>query len=147
MALFGSSGVRGIVNKEFTPELAASIGMAIGGSLDRAALGMDSRTSGPMIGAAVSSGLMSCGCEVFSCGLVTTPTLAEASRELDCGVMVTASHNPPEYDGIKLLEPDGSGWAPEETDEVEKAIKGKNFRLASWNEVGTMHIVDRKSVV
>lgn len=139
--MFGSSGVRGVVNKEFTPELAASIGMAVGGSLDKAALGTDSRTSGPMIEAAVSSGLMSCGCEVFSCGLVTTPTLAEAARELDCGVMVTASHNPPEYDGIKLLEPDGSGWAPEETDLVEKAIKAGEFKLASWNEVGTKHVV------
>ncbi len=136
LALFGSSGVRGIVNKEFTPELAVAIGMAVGGSLDRAAVGTDSRTSGPMIEAAVSSGLMACGCDVFSCGLVTTPTLAETARELDCGVMVTASHNPPEYDGIKLLEPDGSGWAPEETNQVEKALAAKKFQLKPWNTVG-----------
>lgn len=141
LALFGSSGVRGIVNKEFTPELAASIGMAVGGSIDRAAVGTDSRTAGPMVEAAVSSGLMSCGCEVFACGLVTTPTLAEACRELDCGVMVTASHNPPEYDGIKLLEPDGSGWAPEETDQVEKAIAAGRYKKKPWDEVGTRHIV------
>ncbi len=139
MSLFGSSGVRGIVNKEFTPELAASIGMAVGGSIDRAAVGMDSRTSGPMISAAVSAGLMSCGCEVFETGLVTTPTLAEGARELDCGVMITASHNPPEYGGIKLINPDGSGWGPDETIQVEKLLASGKFRKKPWDQVGTRH--------
>ena len=139
VALFGSSGVRGIANKEFTPELATKIGMAVGGSLDRAAVGMDSRTSGPMIENAVSSGLMSCGCDVYSCGLVTTPTLAEAARDLDCGVMITASHNPPEYIGLKLIDPDGSGWEPEQAKLVEKAIESGDFRKKLWDEVGVRH--------
>ena len=141
MSLFGSSGVRGVVNKEFTPELAASIGMAVGGSVDRAAVGMDSRTSGPMMGAALSAGLMSCGCEVFEAGLVTTPTLAEAARELDCGVMITASHNPPEYGGIKLINPDGSGWSPDETGQVEKLMASGKFSKKPWDEVGTRHLI------
>jgi len=139
--LFGSSGVRGVINKEFTPELAAAIGMAVGGSLDRAAVGMDSRTSGPMIESALSAGLMSCGCEVHQAGLVTTPTLAECAREFDCGVMITASHNPPEYGGIKLVNPDGSGWGPEETDQVEKTLDAARFRKKPWDEVGTRHVV------
>ncbi|MBU0624391.1 MAG: phosphoglucosamine mutase, partial [Candidatus Thermoplasmatota archaeon] len=88
MHLFGSSGVRGVVNKDFTPELAAEIGMAVGTSAKCAVVGMDSRTSGPMIAAAVSSGLMAAGCDVFEAGLVTTPTLAEAARTMNCGVMV-----------------------------------------------------------
>lgn len=141
MSLFGSSGVRGVINKEFTPELAASIGMAVGGSLDRAAVGMDSRTSGPMIECAISAGLMSCGCAVYHAGLVTTPTLAECARELECGVMITASHNPPEYGGIKLVNPDGSGWSPEETDQVEKMLDSGKFRKKPWNEVGTRHVI------
>jgi phosphoglucosamine mutase len=141
VALFGSSGVRGIVNKEFTPELAAAIGMAVGGSIDRAAVGMDSRTSGPMIESALSAGLMACGCEVHQAGLVTTPTLAECARELDCGVMITASHNPPEYGGIKLVDPDGSGWAPEDADQIEKTILSAKFRTKPWDEVGTRHII------
>ncbi len=141
MSLFGSSGVRGIINKEFTPELAVEIGMAVGGSVDRAAVGIDSRTSGPMVEAAVSAGLMSCGCGVYSCGLVTTPTLAEAARDLDCGVMITASHNPPDYQGVKLIDPDGSGWEPEQTDQVEKAIAAGRFRKKPWDSVGTRHVV------
>ncbi len=141
MALFGSSGVRGVVNKEFTPELAASIGMAVGGSVDRAALAMDSRTSGPMISAAVSAGLMSCGCEVYEAGLATTPTLAEAARELDCGVMITASHNPPEYGGIKLINPDGSGWSPDETGQIEKMMASGEFRKKPWDQVGTRRLM------
>ena len=141
MSLFGSSGVRGVVNKEFTPELAAAIGMAVGGSIDIAAVGMDSRTSGPMIESAISAGLMSCGCEVHQTGMVTTPTLAECARELDCGVMITASHNPPEYGGVKLVNPDGSGWGPEESEQLEKTLAAAKFRKKPWDEVGTRHIV------
>ena len=141
MGLFGSSGVRGVANKEFTPELACMIGMAVGGSVDRAVIGLDSRTSGPMIEAAVSGGLMACGCDVYSAGFVTTPTLAEAARELDCGVMVTASHNPPEYGGIKLIDPDGSGWGPSETAKVESMVSSGKFRKSPWNEVGTRRVL------
>jgi phosphoglucosamine mutase len=139
MSLFGSSGVRGVVNKDFTPELAAMIGMAVGSKAKSAAIGMDSRTAGPMIEAAVSSGLMAAGCDVFNAGLVTTPTLAEASRALSCGIMVTASHNPPEYEGIKLWNPDGSGFGVQQADEVEKAIESRKFNLKAWDKVGTRH--------
>ncbi len=141
MSLFGSSGVRGVVNKEFTPELAAKIGMAVGSNAKRAAVGMDSRTSGPMIEAAVASGLMAAGCDIYIAGLVTTPTLAEAARLLDAGVMITASHNPPEYGGIKLWNPDGSGFNVSQSNEIEKLLESRNFELKPWNEVGGMHIL------
>lgn len=141
MALFGSSGVRGVVNHEFTPELAAMIGMAVGSGVQRAAVGMDSRTSGPMIEAAVASGLMAAGCDVFSTGLVTTPTLAEASRCMDCGVMVTASHNPPEYAGVKLWNPDGSGFGAEQSRTVERLLGSKRFKLKPWDKVGSRHFM------
>jgi phosphoglucosamine mutase len=141
MGLFGSSGVRGVVNKEFTPELAAEIGMAVGSSAKCAVVGMDSRTSGPMIAAAVSSGLMAAGCDVFEAGLVTTPTLAEAARTMNCGVMVTASHNPPEYAGIKLWNPDGSGFGVSQSAAVEKLLESKKFKLKSWDKVGKKHVL------
>ena len=141
MHLFGSSGVRGVVNKDFTPELAAKIGMAVGTSAKCAVVGMDSRTSGPMIAAAVSSGLMAAGCDVFEVGLVTTPTLAEAARTMNCGVMVTASHNPPEYAGIKLWNPDGSGFGVSQSAAVEKLLESKKFKLKSWDQVGKKHVL------
>jgi len=141
LSLFGSSGVRGVVNKEFTPELAAKIGMAVGSNVKRAAVGMDSRTSGPMIEAAVASGLMAAGCDVYIAGLVTTPTLAEAARELDAGVMITASHNPPEYGGIKLWNPDGSGFSASQSNAIENLLESTEFRLKPWDEVGRKHIL------
>jgi phosphoglucosamine mutase len=141
LSLFGSSGVRGIVNKEFTPELAAKIGMAVGSNSKCAAVGMDSRTSGPMIEAAVASGLMAAGCDVFIAGLVTTPTLAEAARGLDAGIMITASHNPPEYGGIKLWNPDGSGFSVSQTNAVETLLESKKFALKPWDKVGRKHIL------
>ena len=141
MELFGSSGIRGVVNKDFTPELAAKIGMAVGTRAKCAVVGMDSRTSGPMIAAAVSSGLMAAGCDVFEAGLVTTPTLAEAARTMSCGVMVTASHNPPEYAGIKLWNPDGSGFGVSQSAAVEKLLESKKFKLKPWDQVGKKHVL------
>ena len=137
--MFGSSGVRGIVNKEFTPELATMIGMAVGSHAKRAVIGMDSRTSGPMVEAAVASGLMATGCDVFHAGIITTPTLAEAARSMSCGVMITASHNPPEYAGIKLWNPDGMGFGITQSEKVESLVLSKKFKLAAWDAVGKRH--------
>jgi len=136
MSLFGSSGVRGIVNVEFTPELAAMIGMAAGANAKRCVVGTDSRTSGPMIVAAVSSGLMAAGCDVHYAGVVATPTLAEAARKMDFGVMATASHNPPEYGGVKLWNPDGSGLSPDQAKAIERMIDSRRFKLKPWDEIG-----------
>lgn len=136
MGLFGSSGVRGVINKEMTPELAAAIGMAVGSGNKQVVIGMDSRTSGPMIEAAVMSGVMSTGCDAALAGLVTTPTLAEAARELDFGVMVTASHNPPEYGGIKLCNTDGTGFDVAQSNAIEKMVESKKYKLAPWDKVG-----------
>lgn len=127
------------MNTEFTPELSAMIGMAVGSSAKRVVIGIDSRTSGPMVEAAVSSGLMATGCDVFEAGLITTPTLAEAARTMSCGVMVTASHNPPEYSGIKLWNPDGSGFGISQSRRIENIIESRKFKLKPWDEVGRPH--------
>lgn len=128
------------MNKEFTPELAASIGMAVGMSAKCAVIGMDSRTTGPMVEAAVSSGLMAAGCDVFHAGVITTPTLAEAARSMNCGIMITASHNPPEYAGVKLWNPDGMGFGVSQSDEVENLVGSGKFKLAEWDKVGKNHL-------
>ena len=140
MGLFGSSGVRGVVNQEMTPELALNIGMAAGSIAKSAVLGFDSRTSNDMMSAAVSSGLMACGCEVYTAGFVTTPTLAEAARGHDCGVMLTASHNPPQYAGVKLWNPDGMGFGIEQSAQIEQMIDEGKYSAKPWNLVGSSHV-------
>lgn len=139
MRIFGSSGVRGVVNREMTPELALRIGMAVGTRAETAVMGRDSRISNDMMMAAVSSGLMACGCDVYDAGFVTTPTLAEAAREHSCGVMLTASHNPPEYAGVKLWNPDGMGFGVDQSRAVEGAMETDDYSPKPWNLVGSTH--------
>lgn len=127
MKLFGSSGIRGIANKEITPELALNVGLVLGSRKKTAVIGRDPRVSAPMIEHALIAGLTASGCAVTEVGLVTTPTLAYAARDYECGVMVTASHNPSEYVGIKLWNPDGMAFDSAQQDEIETAIEDKSF--------------------
>lgn len=136
MKLFGSSGIRGIANKDITPELALKVGMVLGSRKKSAVIGRDPRVSAPMIEHALIAGLTAAGCDVTEVGLVTTPTLAYAARDYECGVMVTASHNPSEYVGIKLWNPDGMAFDSAQQDEIERAIEENNFSRVPWNLIG-----------
>ena len=136
MKLFGSSGIRGIANKDITPELALNVGLVLGSRKKTAVIGRDPRVSAPMIEHALIAGMTAAGCAVTGIGLVTTPTLAYVAREYECGVMVTASHNPAEYVGIKLWNPDGMAFDSAQQDEIEKAIEDADFSRVSWNEIG-----------
>ncbi|HIH44919.1 MAG TPA: phosphoglucosamine mutase [Candidatus Methanoperedenaceae archaeon] len=122
MKLFGSSGIRGIVNRELTPELAMNVGRAVGTLHITAIIGRDTRVSGEMIEHALTSGLLSAGASVTHAGVLPTPTLAYSAKEYDCGIMVTASHNPAQYNGIKLWNSDGSAFTPAQQDELEIMI-------------------------
>ncbi len=139
MALFGSSGIRGLANREITPGLALKVGLALGSMHDSAVIGRDPRTSGEMIEYAVISGLLSAGCNVTRVGLVSTPTLAFAARNYDCGVMVTASHNPPEYGGIKFWNRDGMAFDSKQQDELESVIQNETWKTAEWNSIGRVN--------
>jgi len=130
--IFGSSGIRGIANREITPELALKIGKACGTIYENIIIGNDPRTSSPMIKSAVISGALSSGAEVTDIGFASTPTLAHSARKHDIGIMVTASHNPGMYNGIKLFNPDGSGFSIKQSEEVEKNMEGKNV---PWNKI------------
>ncbi len=136
MKLFGSSGIRGIVNKEVTPELALQVGLVLGSRKKTAVIGRDPRVSAPMIEHALVAGLTAAGCDVTKVGMVTTPTLAYAARKYECGVMVTASHNPSEYVGIKLWNPDGMAFDSAQQEEIEEAIEKGDFSRATWNLMG-----------
>jgi phosphoglucosamine mutase len=144
MVLFGSSGIRGLANKEITPELAMKVGLAVGSLHDSAVIGRDPRTSGEMIEHAVISGLLSAGCCVVRIGMVSTPTLAFAVKNYDCGIMITASHNPPEYGGIKLWNRDGAAFNTQQQNEIESMIQNAAWKTAQWDRIGR---VNEKSAV
>ena len=104
--LFGTFGVRRVANEVLTPEfasrLAACYGSVVQGTV---AVGGDTRTSSPMLMEAVKAGLLSSGCDVVDLGILPTPGVQYGVRKYyDGGVMITASHNPPKYNGIKFLD-------------------------------------------
>ena len=121
--LFGTNGIRGLVNVELTPEMAIKISCSIGtffGKGKNLLLGYDARTSGPMLSKAVISGLTSAGCNVFFAGMAPTPALqfGVKNHKMDGGVIITASHNPPEYNGIKAIWSDGIETSHEQEVEI-----------------------------
>ena len=136
MGLFGSSGIRGIVNEQMTPELALKAGKALGSIKKRVVVGRDPRTSGQMVENAFIAGLLASGADAVRIGVVSTPTLAYAARDYDCGIMVTASHNPPEYNGLKFWNPDGMAFSLVQQDEMEMLIE-KGVKGADWKAMGS----------
>lgn len=124
---FGTDGVRGVANRELTAEMAYSIGSCGGyvlaGNLDKpkVVIGMDTRISGPLLESALIAGLLSIGADVIRIGVVSTPAVAYITRLLkaDAGVMISASHNPVEDNGIKFFGGDGFKL----TDETELQIE------------------------
>ncbi|KQC03598.1 MAG: phosphoglucosamine mutase [Methanoculleus sp. SDB] len=137
--LFGTNGVRGIIGTGMTPELAMHIGMALASMRPGTiAVGRDTRTSGPALSGAIKAGIMACGSRVCDVGIVPTPALQYLVREgFDAGAMITASHNPPEYNGVKVIEADGTEMDDGETIALEKRIFSGNFTVKSWDLVGT----------
>jgi phosphoglucosamine mutase len=136
MSLFGSSGIRGVVGQTITPDLALNIGAAVGSLGREVLLAKDTRTSGDMMVHALCAGITSTGANASFAGLMPTPTLARAAEPYDCGVMVTASHNPPEYNGVKVWNPDGSAFDSAQMRRLEGLIEGERYRLADWRGVG-----------
>jgi phosphomannomutase/phosphoglucomutase len=138
--LFGTNGIRGTVNEELTPDMAVRAGSAIGTFFKNKKLlvGHDARTSGPMFADAVISGLNAAGCNVYFAGMAPTPALQFAVKNhgFDGGVIVTASHNPPEYNGIKVLWSDGIEISHEQETKIERIFFEQTARLAKWDKLG-----------
>jgi phosphomannomutase/phosphoglucomutase len=141
--LFGTNGIRGLVNVELTPEMAIKVGASIGTFFGRKnlLLGYDARTSGPMFAKAVISGLTATGCNVFFAGMAPTPALQYAvkNHRMDGGVIITASHNPPEYNGIKVIWSDGIETSHEQEVEIENIYFDNKIVFAEWDKLGTEH--------
>ena len=139
MRLFGSSGIRGTANEEVTPEFSLRVAMAVGTVVggERVALGRDTRASGPMLADAAASGLVSVGCDVERLGALPTPAVqCYAEQEGVPAVVITASHNPPTDNGIKLVGPDGVEFPIERLERVEDVLAAEEFERVPWNETG-----------
>jgi phosphomannomutase/phosphoglucomutase len=143
--LFGTNGVRGIANKELTAEMALNLGRTIGSlRKGRIAIAGDTRISTGMLKAAVIAGITSVGSDAIDLGVAPTPALQfyVKSRDANAGVIVTASHNPREYNGIKFVSEDGTEFTREMDEESERVYKSKLFSPASWDNVGQVYSDD-----
>ncbi|WP_457558223.1 phosphoglucosamine mutase [Candidatus Harpocratesius sp.] len=146
--MFGTCGIRKKFStydkseQTFTPNMALRLGEAIGTAINsgKVVIGRDIRTAALAIEYAIISGLVSTGCKVYTIGMVTTPTLAMSIDFLDadCGVMITASHNPPEYIGVKLWNKGGLGFSPEQEAEIETIYNKRAFVRKEYNELGVV---------
>jgi phosphomannomutase/phosphoglucomutase len=145
MRVFGSSGVRGVANDDLTPEFVCRVAMASGTvwGVEEAAVARDTRVTGRLFADAAASGLESVGAAVHRLGIVPTPgAQAYAEREGVPVMMITASHNPPEYNGVKVIGDDGIEPPVAEVERIESVLRTERFARASWSEVGGRRQVD-----
>jgi phosphoglucosamine mutase len=148
--LFGTDGVRGIANADLTPELAFRLGEAAGAVLcgegrGRVVIGRDTRISGGMLGSALVAGVCSAGCDALLAGIVPTPAVALLVRELgaDAGVVISASHNPAPYNGIKFFDRGGFKLQDEVEDELEAfALSSERSARPTGGDVGAVREVE-----
>ncbi len=140
--MVGVSGVRGIVGDGLTPEVAMKFAQAFGAYVKsgKVVVGMDSRVSGLMLKNAVVSGLMAVGSGVIDVGVCPTPTtqLAVENLEADGGIMITASHNPIMWNGLKMIGPDGLFLDAEEGQKVVEISKANRYPFATWDKLGVV---------
>lgn len=128
---FGTDGVRGIANEELTPEVAFKLGRITGyiftedEKKPKILIGHDTRISGPMLEGALLAGLLSVGAEVMRLGVITTPGVAYLTKvtNAQAGIMISASHNPYEDNGIKIFGPNGFKLTDEQEEEIERLLQ------------------------
>lgn len=134
------SGIRGIVGEGLTPDIIQKYTLAFGAYLNRSPIivGGDSRTSGTMVKDIVKGSLTAVGCDVIDIGIVPTPTVQMEilNYHASGGVAITASHNPPEWNGLKFMDSNGRFLSPTKAEQVFHAADNKNFKLKTWNEIG-----------
>ena len=150
--MVGVSGVRGTVGVTLTPRVACDFGCAFGTMLGQGAtvvVGRDSRTSGPMVRNAVAAGLLACGVNVVDLDIASTPGVALMTSYLGAagGIVITASHNPVQYNGIKFLQPTGTGLTAADAMKLKDIWSAGDFTLVGSDRQGaqtansTTHVV------
>ncbi|ELY91031.1 phosphoglucosamine mutase [Natrialba hulunbeirensis JCM 10989] len=145
MEVFGSSGTRGVANEELTPAFVLRVAKAAGTAwqVDRVAIARDTRYTGRMLADAAASGLTSTGTDVDRLGIISTPgAQGYAEREGIPVIVVTASHNPPQYNGIKLVGSDGVELAVTDLEAIEETLLAGEFAVAPWDETGRVREID-----
>ncbi len=142
--MFGTSGIRGPVGEEVTADLALSVGRAVSIDADRVVVGRDPRESGRFLLDAFAAGCRESGTDVVDLGLAATPTVARAVawEGADAGVSITASHNPPQDNGIKLWQPSGQAYDEDLRQTITARIRNDEAFLASWDGLGTRQSID-----
>lgn len=137
MSLFGTNGVRGVVNETLTSAMAMRLGKAIGKFLGgTVAVATDTKSTADMIKNAVFSGLMSIGCNIHDLGIIPVPALqyyVKIHKGVSGGIMITASHNTPEYNGIKCIAADGTEMGREAESRIEELYSENQFMMDTSN--------------
>ena len=151
--LFGTDGIRGIANEFLSCERAVSIGRALGHVLSSnhkyrplVVIGMDTRRSSEMLASAISAGLYSVGSDVMTLGVVPTPAVAYLVKKYKAkaGVMISASHNPYEYNGIKIFGEEGYKLSDELEEQIESIVLDNTppVKMANSDEIGKRYNSD-----
>lgn len=152
--LFGTDGVRGVANLELTPELAFDLGRAGSAVLamhdattrPRILVGKDTRISGDMLEAALIAGICSTGADVLTVGVIPTPAVAYLTEkyQASCGIVISASHNPVEDNGIKFFGPNGYKLPDEIEEEIERLVKSgtQDLPRPQGEDIGRVYNVE-----
>ena len=143
--LFGTSGIRGLIGSEVTCELALNVGKSLAyylGNEGTVVIGYDTRTTNKMLDQAITAGLLESGINVVKIGMVPTPLVGYATEKLDAdaGIMLTASHNPSPYNGIKLWNKNGMAYTSAQEAEIEKIYAEKSYISVSWDKIGKLSV-------
>ncbi|WP_405305047.1 phosphoglucosamine mutase [Methanobrevibacter sp.] len=143
--LFGTSGIRGLIGSEVTCELALNVGKSLAyylGNEGCVVLGYDTRTTNEMLDQAICAGLLESGVDVIKIGMVPTPLVGYATEKLDAdaGIMLTASHNPSQYNGIKLWNKNGMAYTSAQEAKIEEIYANKDYISVTWDKVGKLNV-------
>ncbi|MFB6083769.1 MAG: phosphoglucosamine mutase [Halorientalis sp.] len=144
--MFGTSGIRGPVGETVTADLALSVGRALGVETGRVVVGRDLRESGELLADALTAGLRESGTDVLDLGLAATPTVARAVawEDADAGVSITASHNPPADNGIKLWQESGQAFDAERRERIGERVREDAADLQDWDALGDRSDADAR---
>jgi phosphomannomutase/phosphoglucomutase len=145
MKIFGSSGTRGVVGEQLTPEFVLRVAKGAGTvfAADRVAVARDTRTTGELFADAAAAGLAAVGADVDRLGVTPTPSAVRyCEMESIPAVVVTASHNPPEYNGIKLVGDDGVELDVGTLEDIEDRVLADEYAAAAWDHTGHVRRVE-----